>query len=187
MQTKKIITILKKDGTGILPTDTLYGIVSSAFSKQAVERIYKIKKRNPKKPLIILISSLIDLKKFGISGRHIRTNRLTLEKFWPGPVSIVFPCTSTVKVKKIKYLHRGTKTLAFRFPKKKSLIKILKQTGPLVAPSANPEGKKPATTIAMAKKYFGDEMDFYMSGGILKNKPSALISIGEKGKIKILR
>ncbi len=163
-------------GIGILPTDTLYGVVGSAFSKKAVERIYKVRRRNPKKPCIILISSISDLQKFGISDAFIHTNGLMLKKVWPGKVSIIFPLPKEVQ-KKFEYLHRATKALAFRLPKKKSLITLLKKTGPLVAPSANPEGKKPAETIAEAKKYFGNKVDFYISGGKKTGKPSKLVSL----------
>ena len=62
-----IIKILKKGGVGVIPTDTLYGLVGSAFSKKAINRIYKIKNRDKNKKLIVLISSIKDLKKFKIN------------------------------------------------------------------------------------------------------------------------
>ena len=46
---------------------------------------------------------------------------------------------------------------------------------------------KPAENITEAKKYFGDKIDFYLSGGTLKSKPSTLIKIDKNSKIKILR
>lgn len=58
--------ILNKGGVAIIPTDTLYGIVARADYKKAVERIYQIKGRNTKKPLIILITDIKDLEKFEI-------------------------------------------------------------------------------------------------------------------------
>jgi len=177
---KKIITIIKKGGVGVLPTDTLFGLVGSAFSQKAVERISEIKGRNSKKPFIILISSLKDLSQFEIELDENAEN--FLQKNWPGKVSIVFPCPN----KKLEYLHRGTKSLAFRLPKKKSLIDLIKKTGPLVAPSANPEGESPAQNITEARKYFGDKIDFYVSGRIFNKLPSTLIEI-KNGKIKILR
>lgn len=180
---KEIINILKNDGVGVMPTDTIYGLVGSAFSKKAVDKIYKIKGRNDKKPFIVLISSISDLKKFKI--KH--TNKLQFigmfNKFWPGKVSVILDCDSS----KFKYLHRGIKSIAFRFPKNKKLIEILKKTGPLIAPSANPQGLKPAENIVQAKKYFGDNVDFYLSGGVLKGKPSTLIKIDKDSQIKILR
>lgn len=164
-------TSLKRGGVGILPTDTIYGLVGSALSKKAVARIYKLRKRNLKKPMIILIGSLRDLSIFGI--RINRATKNLLKKFWPGKVSIILSCWS----KKFSYLHRGTKSLAFRLPAKKDLVKLLKKTGPLVAPSANPEGLPPVKTIKEAKKYFGNRVDFYIDAGKLVSLPSTLIVI----------
>lgn len=162
-----LVHIIKKDGIGVIPTDTLYGLVGSAFSQKAIDRIYKIKNRNKAKKLIILISSISDLKKFNI----VVDDKLkkVLKDFWPGKYSIVL------------------NDIAFRLPKKKSLINILKKTGPLVAPSANPEGLLPAENIKKAKEYFNDKVDFYLGGGILKSSPSTLIKINKNGEIEILR
>jgi L-threonylcarbamoyladenylate synthase len=58
--------LLKEGAIGVIPTDTIYGICTSAFNRKSVEKVYKLRKRNPNKPCIILISSLEDLKKFNI-------------------------------------------------------------------------------------------------------------------------
>jgi len=176
----QIIKILKDGGVGVLLTDTLYGLVGKALNKKTVAKIYKIKGRNEKKPLIILISTTKSMEQFGI---HLDTaTKNTLENFWPGPVSIILPCS----LKKFEYLHRGSKTLAFRLPAKKSLIEIIKKTGPLVAPSANPEGMPPAKNITEARAYFGDRVDFYMAGGRQRIKPSTIVSMKD-GEVKIIR
>lgn len=97
-------------------------------------------------------------------------------------MSVIFNCSN----KRFDYLHRGVKSIAFRLPEKKFLKNLIKKTGPLVAPSANPEGEEPAQNITEAKKYFGDKVDFYVSGRIKNNLPSTLVEI-KNGKIKILR
>ncbi len=177
---KAISSKLRQGGIVVIPTDTLYGIVTPALNKRSVERLYKVRRRNPAKPFIILISSLADLKKFNI--RRDRSTVQLLKSFWPGKVSVILPCETM----KLRYLHRGTQTLAFRFPKPRWLRKLVALTGPLVAPSANPEGHKPALTIAQAKKYFRDEVDFYVDGGKKVSKPSTLIAI-KNGKPIVLR
>ncbi len=128
---KKAALFLKDGAIGVIPTDTIYGICASAFDKKAVEKVYKLRKRNPKKPVIVLISSLNDLKKFNVS-LDIWQKKI-LKQVWPGKVSVVLKCPSA----KFSYLHRGIKILAFRLPKKSELLKILSISGPLVAPSAN--------------------------------------------------
>ena len=180
MKHGNIIQILKNDGVGVMATDTIYGLVGSALSKKAVERIYKLKKRTPSKPFIILISDFNDLKFFNIKIDQF-TKKL-LQKIWPNPVSVILPCNDA----KFAYLHRETKTLAFRIPQKPDLLELLQQTVPLVAPSANPEGLPPAQTIKEAKKYFNDQVDFYQDEGKLISEPSTLIEIKNR-KTNILR
>jgi L-threonylcarbamoyladenylate synthase len=165
---------------GIIPTDTIYGVAASAWSEKAVGRAYKALKRSQKKPFIVLIGSIRDLALFKIKLDN-NTQKI-LRNIWPEKVSVILPVTS----RKFEYLHRGTKTLAFRVPKKPGLIKLIKKTGPLISTSANPEGKMPAETIADAKKYFGDEIDFYINTGKLASKPSTLLKFKD-GKICIMR
>lgn len=171
---------LKKGGIGVIPTDTLYGLVCSALKPKAVARVYRLKKRTPNKPSIILISSMDDLKLFGITINEVTLKYLS--SFWPGPVSIILPCLS----EDYTYLHRGTKTLAFRNPDNEKLLAVIAETGPLIAPSANTEGNPPAEEIIQARQYFQDRVDFYEEGGTLKSLPSTLIKI-ENNQVKILR
>jgi tRNA pseudouridine55 synthase len=170
---------LQHGGIGVIPTDTIYGIVGNAMKPETVERVYSVRNRDPKKPMIVLISSINDLKKFYIKIDSKLKKRL--EQIWSKnkPTSIILPCES----KNFEYLHRGVKSIAFRIPNKKDLVSLLKKVGPLVAPSANPEGEKPATTIPEAKKYFGKSIDFYVDEGKLNGKPSILITLKNVGEI----
>jgi L-threonylcarbamoyladenylate synthase len=182
----KLVEIIKNGGVGVLPTDTLYGIVGNALNKKSVEKIYKLKKRNSRKKVIILIGSLSDLKLFSVSLNN--EFKKIISDFWPGKVTIILP----VRTKKFAYLLKKTKTLAFRLPKKTKLVNLLKKTGPLIAPSANREGEKPAKTIIEAKKYFGNEVDFYVDDGKQESLSSTIIRlrnhhlmIRRKGAVKI--
>ena len=182
---KELILALQKSHIAVIPTDTLYGLVGCALSKRAVEKIYLMKGRTPTKPLIILISSLADLSLFGIT-LDTNTKKL-LKEVWPGKVTVIL----SVKGKKFAYLHRETNTLAFRLPDDAKLRALIRKTGPLVAPSANPEGLSPAETIAEAQKYFGDSV-LYVDGGKKKGKPSTLVrpigngfEILRQGSVKI--
>ncbi len=175
-----IAGLLANGSVGVLPTDTIYGIVGSALRKDTVERIYALRRRERNKPMIVLIASAAELKRFGVAPRA--PAKRVLEKVWPGKVSVILPCTS----KKFAYLHRGTKTLAFRVPSSARLRALLAKTGPLVAPSANIEGEAPSRTIAEAKRYFGDRVEFYTHGRT-SSAPSTLINIDRKGQVTVLR
>lgn len=171
MYPQKAKEALKNGELVVMPTDTIYGLVSSAMHPGAVDRVYQVKHRNPLKPCIILISDILDLIKFDIELNTMQ--REYLEKKWPGPVSIVLPCDK----EKFKYLHHGTASLAFRLPSSQTLRLFLQQTGPLIAPSANPEGKPVAETIEQAQHYFKDDVQYYLDGGTIRGKASRLVSL----------
>lgn len=156
---------LKAGGIGVMPTDTIFGLLGSALKSQTVARIYKLKRRAKNKPSIILISGIEDLELFDIKVTKSLKNKLT--KFWPGPNSLII------------------KNTAFRVPKPVWLRKLLAETGPLIAPSANPESAPPARSVAEAKKYFGNKVDFYLAGKTGK-KASNLIKFDGK-KVVYLR
>lgn len=175
------LTQTLKDGVVVMPTDTLYGIVGQARNVSTVNRIYDIRKRNPEKPCIILIGSIKELSSFAIVLSE--KQKRALQEYWPGPVSVVLDCEDEF----FFYLHRGTKTLAFRVPKEESLRALLLKVGPLIAPSANPEGLPPAQNTKEAKKYFGESVDLYVDGGEIIGKASKVVKLHKDGSVSILR
>lgn len=177
---QKLIKILQNGGVAVIPTDTIYGVVGQALNKKTVERVYQIKERTPEKPFIIIISNTVDLESFGIKLNDFQQKKVV--EYWPGPVSLVFEVGGS----NFEYLHRGTKSLAFRLPDSDFLTKLISHTGPLVAPSANPEGGIPAMNIEIAKQYFGDQVDYYADGEEKNGPPSKIIFLGDSSE-KFLR
>ncbi len=169
---KQAADLLKAGKVGVIPTDTIYGLVASALNERAVERVYSLKGRDFTKPCIILFSNLKDLGQFNLDPTKVTT----AQDYWPGPFSIILPLPRP-GLGKWEYLHRGKASLAFRNPKHSELQKLLERTGPLIAPSANPEGKKPAYNVQSARSYFGETVDFYVDGGELLGRPSRIISL----------
>jgi L-threonylcarbamoyladenylate synthase len=180
MYPSELAQTITRGGYAVIPTDTIYGIVCSALNKEAVKGLYDIKERTPSKPYIVLIADINQLDLFNISWQHYTS---ILEQYWPGPVSIILPCHNEALV----YLHRGTHSIAFRLPAHTELQNLIRDTGPLVAPSANPEGEMPARTIEEARQYFKDQVSCYVDGGEVHGTPSSIISIGEDGSIVKLR
>lgn len=160
---------------GVMPTDTIYGIVADAHNKDAVERVYSARERSPKKPCIILIGGMFQLKPFGVELSE--KAHTVMSDVWPGPVSVIVPCNNLENT----YLHRGTFTLAFRCPDKEWLRSFLLETGPIIAPSANIEGHVPAQTTKDARSYFGESVDFYLDGGELLGEPSTILDVTGDG------
>jgi L-threonylcarbamoyladenylate synthase len=171
---------LKEGKIGVIPSDTLYGLMGSAMLPDTVERIYRTRSRDTRKAMIVLISCIEDLKSFDIK---LGTESYELiANYWPGKISFVLPCTN----EKFAYLHRGTGAIAFRVPESEWLQELLSKSGPLVAPSANPEGKEPAKTISEAEAYFGNSVDFYLDQGKLEGELSTVVKLSD-GKLEVLR
>ena len=151
-----------------------------AFNPATVRKIYVLRKRNKHKPLLVLISSTNDLRVFRI--RYAGQRKKFCQTVWPGATTVVFPCSS----KRLEYLHRGTRTIAFRVPKPLWLRDFLKISGPLVAPSANYEGSPTSLTISGARKYFGNKISFYLDNGRRVSKPSTVVRVKKMG-VEIIR
>jgi L-threonylcarbamoyladenylate synthase len=176
---ENVVAKLQKVGAvGVLPTDTVYGLVARASDKTAVERLYKLKSRQSK-PGTVIAASIDQLVELGLKRRYLKA----VEQFWPGPVSVVVPISNP----QLTYLHQNKMSLAVRLPKAKDLNKLLMQTGPLLTSSANKPDHPVANTLSQAKDYFGDQVDFYVDGGDLSNSaPSTIIRILDDA-IEVLR
>lgn len=170
---------LLNGGIGIIPTDTVYGIVCIAKESE-INRMYKIRGRPTNQKSLLLVSSESDIEEFGPDINQLEIAK----KYWPGPL------TAELAVRNApKFLDKGSGRLAFRVPDFDELEKLLKLTGPLIAPSANPQGVTPhASTLEDAISYFDDKVDFYVDGGDLSNnKESTIIGFVLGNNIKIYR
>lgn len=169
-----LIKILLSGGVGVMPTDTVYGLVCLLENKKAVEKIYKLKKRPQTKPIgTILISSKSQISNYLLND--IDEESLIYEE----PTSVIINV-----VEKMDYAHRGLGSLAFRIPKDRKLLELVTKTGPLATSSANIANQPVATTIEEAKKIFGKAVDFYVDGGDLSDsRASRIIKVDQEGNI----
>ena len=128
------------------PTETVYGLAANAYSKKATLKIFKLKKRNKRNPLIVHYCSL----------KMLNNDCMINEEF--------------LKLKKnsniSKIVTNNKKTLAVRFPRHHLAIKLLKILKyPLAAPSANISSKISPVTKEDVKDEFGERIKFILDGG----------------------
>ena len=163
----KVADALEEGKIVCFPTDTIYGLLVKANDSSAIERLYSIR-RPSNRPFLMLIDGTYWLKDLGVIYRPIHERLMNMFN-----ATFIFYKKNTFPL----YLTRGRKSLAVRIPPFDSyvyeLLEYLK--APVVAPSANPEGQKPATTIKEAIEYFGDKVDLYVDGGVRKGKPSTIV------------
>ena len=165
------------NSVGVLPTDTVYGLVAQARDVDAVQRLYALKHREHK-PGTLIAASIEQLVELGLKRRYLSA----VSQFWPGAVSVITPCGP-----ELEYLHQGKLSLAVRIPDAPALRALLERTGPLLTSSANDPGHPTAVTVEQARTYFGDMVDFYIDGGDLSGqKPSTVIRIIDD-EIEVIR
>ena len=178
IRSPEVASILNANGVVILRTDTLYGILARADSRSAVERVYALKGRDETKSPIVLISDSSQL----FDAIFDEVDRLT-DEVWPGKVSVIIPSEDAPL-----WIRRDNQSVAYRLPDDSALQDLINATGPLIAPSANPEGEPPAMTIAQAVEYFDDQVDLYVDGGEVKDAvPSQLLLVQDDGSTVRLR
>ena len=179
---KKAIKYLNNDECVAIPTETVYGLAGNAYSNKATSRIFKLKKRPKKNPLIVHYYNLEMLKKDCI----INSNFLKLFKnFCPGPITFVLKLKKNSKIS--KNVTNDKKTLAVRFPNHSVTIKLLKNLKyPLAAPSANISSRISPVTKEDVIDEFGKKIKFVLNGGSSKiGLESTIINL--VNKIQILR
>ena len=179
---KKTKFYLDKNECVGIPTETVYGLAANAYSQNATSKIFKLKKRPKKNPLIVHYYDLKTLKK----DCEINNNFTRLYKrFCPGPITFVLKIKNDSKIS--NNVTNKNKSLAIRFPSHPStrhLLKLLKY--PLAAPSANISTKISPVSREDVIDEFGKKIKFVLDGGRSNvGLESTIISL--IGKPKILR
>lgn len=144
--------LLKQGNLVVFPTETVYGLGASAWNPKAVQQIFKTKGRPGDNPLIVHISSIDMVKQFTdqVSGRA----RTLMQKFWPGPLTLVFAKKPGV----LDAVTAGLDTVALRMPDHPVALQLIELAGPLVAPSANKSGRPSPTRSEHIRSDYGNAL-----------------------------
>ena len=177
---KKAIKYLNNNECVGIPTETVYGLAANAYSDKGTLKIFKLKKRPKKNPLIVHYYNLNDLKKDCL----INLEFLKLyKKFCPGPISFVLKLKRNSRIS--NNVTNNKKTIAVRFPRHqltRRLLKVLKY--PLAAPSANLSRKISPVSKKDVVDEFGKKIKFILDGGRSKiGVESTIVSLINKPKI----
>lgn len=174
----QVAQLLSQGAVGVIPTDTVYGLVAHAQSRSAVERLYSLKPRELA-PGTIIGASIEQLTELGLDTPSLDKIR----HLWPAPLSVVIDAQASPP-----YLRQTRTTLPVRIPALVEIIQLLEQTGPLMTTSANTSGSPTSTSMQMAIDYFGDQVDFYVDGGDLGSRlSSTIIGFNDNGEIILYR
>jgi len=177
---KKSINYLKNNECIGIPTETVYGLAANAYSSSAVSKVFKLKKRPKKNPLIVHYYSKSQLEK----DCHLNKNFYKLyKKFCPGPLTFILRLKSNSMIN--NKVTNKKKSLAVRFPKHPVIRSLLNKIDfPLAAPSANISSSISPVTKNDVIDEFGKKIKYVLNGGRSNiGLESTIIDLTSKPKI----
>jgi len=176
----KAINYLKKKQLIGVPTETVYGLAGNAYSVKVIKKIYLLKERPLKNPLIIHYFNLKQLKKDVLLNDNFYK---LYKKFCPGPITFVLKKKKNCLLPNIATAN--LKTVAVRIPKNKTIRTILKVlTFPLAVPSANKSTRVSPVSAEDVYDEFGNSLKFILNDGRCKiGLESTVVDLTSKPKI----
>lgn len=162
---REAAALLDAGGTVAFPTETVYGLGADARDTRAVERIFAAKGRPSDNPLIVHIADMAMLDElvepFGGTARRL------MERFWPGPLTIVLPARPGAVSPRVT---AGLDTVGVRMPAHDTALALIRAAAcPVAAPSANRSGR-PSPTRA---EHVAEDLDGRI-GGIVDGGPTGV-------------
>lgn len=157
---RKAVECILNGGVVAFPTETYYGLAVDPYNESALLNLFKLKQRESEKAILVLIenSRKIDT----VAANVPKEFKPLIEKFWPGPLTLIFPAKNTLS----PLLTGKTKTVGVRVSPHPIAGALVRAMGkPVTATSANISGQKPAKSANEVKKIFGDRIDFIIDGG----------------------
>lgn len=181
---KSAVEVLRTGGIILYPTDTVWGIGCDATNEKAVEKVFKIKKRDPGKSLILLVDSDVMLERY---VEDIPDIAFDLIETSDSPLTIIYDKGLGLA----KGVCANDGSVGIRLTKEKyssALVKALRR--PIVSTSANFSGDATPRIFSEINEILKSEMDFianYRREDNTLNEASHIIKLSEGGVIKIIR
>ena len=164
------LRVLAGGGIVACPTETYYGLAADALSAITVEKIYRIKGRNFKSPLPLIIGDDIVLP-YLVTDIPFSAQRL-MAAFWPGPLTIVFFASAAVP----PLVTADTGKVGIRISSHPVISLLARSFGrPLTATSANVSGERAGTSSDDVLRSLGRRIDVILDGGQTPGGPGSTV------------
>lgn len=167
----EVVDVLKQGGIIAYPTDTYYGIGCDIFNKQAIQKIYRLKKQLPGKPFSFICSDLKHISRYAKVSNYIYR---TMKRLLPGPYTFIL--SGSKMVPKIMITKR--KTVGIRVPNHTICTTLVKTFGnPILNTTAATPDREIFSDPSLLQDFFGSQIDAVIDGGPAPGQPSSIISL----------
>lgn len=157
---EKVAISIKNGGLVLFPTETVYGIGTNGLNLTAVEKLYKVKKRNKKNPVNLLVNSLTMIETIAQNISPLEYK--LMEVFFPGPFTIILKKRSIIP----DIVTANSDLVGIRMPSDSIAKRLVELASvPIAAPSANISGRPSGTNLKDIINEFSDHLDFVIDGG----------------------
>jgi L-threonylcarbamoyladenylate synthase len=181
---KNALEVLKKGGIILYPTDTVWGLGCDATNPEAVDRIYKIKKREDSKSMLVLVDHTGRLNSY---IKEIPEIAWELIDAAISPITLIYPGAKNLA----KNLIADDGSIGIRISDDEFCMSLIKKFGkPIVSTSANISGEKAPSVFSEISEEIKDSVDYiveWRQDDYNKKPPSSIIKLGEGGLFKIIR
>ena len=180
MENRKIKKVLNKHGIIAFPTETVMGLGVFYDDFEAYEKLNKVKQRREDKPYTMMLGDPKKITKYAVVDHNARK---LISAFMPGSVTLLLHAKENVP----SYVTHGTGVVGVRVPSLVDILDMLNQLGkPLLVPSANKAGEKPAFNSEEVKNICGNEIDYVVEGECVGGVASTIIDLTTP-EVKIIR
>jgi L-threonylcarbamoyladenylate synthase len=166
-------TVLRRNGIIAVPTETFYALAVNPFQAEGLVRLFALKNRAPEKPVLLLVDGPEMLNQVAREVPDLA--RRLMEKFWPGPLTIIFPSLLNLP----RLLTGGTGTIGVRQPRQSITCRLITALGhPITGTSANRTGHPPLVRAEEVSEEFGEDVDLILeSGPCPGGLPSTIVDV----------
>ena len=180
MEIELIKKALENHGVIAFPTETVMGLGIFYDDFEAYNKLNKVKNRPEDKPYTMMLGDTKNIAKYAYVDD--RANKI-IDAFMPGSITVLLKAKANVP----GYVTHNTGIIGIRVPSLEDIQDMLNKVGkPLLVPSANKSGEKPAFNSEEVKNIFKDELDYIVEGKCIGGVPSTLVDL-TNDNIKILR
>ncbi|MDD3268817.1 MAG: L-threonylcarbamoyladenylate synthase [Syntrophomonadaceae bacterium] len=163
------------------PTETVYGLGAGAYYPEAVNKIFIAKQRPAANPLLVHVSNITQVGEMVLEVPPVA--RLLMDKFWPGPLSIVLPARDTVPL----VVRGGKNSVGLRMPDHPVALALIEAAGPIAAPSANLSGRPSPVTAAHVKDDLNGRIAAVLDAGPTGLGLESTIIDFSQGRLQLIR
>ncbi len=169
---RKVVELLLNGGVIAYPTDTYYGIGCDLFKKDAIEKIYQLKRRSQTQPFSFICSDLKNISEYAQVTNYAYK---TMKRLLPGPYTFVLKGSRLVP----RIMLTKRKNVGIRVPDHPICLAIVEQLGhPVINTTAtDPETGDILSTPHEIKDRIGHALNLIIDGGVVPGAPSSVISL----------